>query len=491
MRNTASVFGLIILAIVAVRAFPAMAQADQPVACSQGSPDERIAACTKAIEAASGDAHDLAGVFARRAFAFSLKGDADRALADCSEAIRHDPDCFPALILRGQLFLKRRDWDLAIADFTAALQRLGGTHAADGDRAAQTAFHDRGVAYRNKGDVDRGIVDLNEAIRRDPNSARAFANRGDAYRLKGDRDRALSDLNEALRLDPKYVTALASRGEELAQRGEIDRALQDLNTAIDIDPKYPYAFAGRSIVYVAQRDYDHALADLNRAIDISPREASFYNRRGGVFLRTGNSDHAMADFNSAIRLDPKLSEAYANRGKTFLKMQQYDLALSDLNSAIELDPQSARMLVLRGSVFFRNGDAAKASVDFRRASELDPKNAYTALWDEILARRGVTDSRLARAAQEIDMTAWPAPLVRLFLGQATPEAATDAAQGPDPTTSKNQTCEAYFYIGEWASERADKAEAARRFRLAADACPKNFRESEAAVLELKGLASTP
>jgi tetratricopeptide (TPR) repeat protein len=58
-----------------------------------------------------------------------------------------------------------------------------------------------------KGDYDRAIADLTEAIRLDPKYVWAYASRGEAYRMKGDYDRAIADLTEAIRLDPNYEWA--------------------------------------------------------------------------------------------------------------------------------------------------------------------------------------------------------------------------------------------------------------------------------------------
>ena len=46
------------------------------------------------------------------------------------------------------------------------------------------------------------------------------------------------------------------------------------------------------------------------------------------------------------------------------------------------------------------------------------------------------------------MTKWPAPVIRLFLGQLTPEAVLAAAADPDAQTNKGQICRSQFFTAE-------------------------------------------
>ena len=87
------------------------------------------------------------------------------------------------------------------------------------------------------------------------------------------------------------------------------------------------------------------------------------------------------------------------------------------------------------------------------------------------------------------MTKWPAPVIRLYLGQMTPEAVLAAAA--DATTKKSQVCEANFYSAELSLTKGLKDEATRLFRLAASDCPHGFNEWDAANAELKALGVAP
>src|SRR6266446_1175590 len=73
-------------------------------------------------------------------------------------------------------------------------------------------YINRGIAYKERGDLGRAISDLSEAIRLNPNSADAHRNRGIAYRAEGDLNRAIADHTQAIRLDPKYARAYNARG---------------------------------------------------------------------------------------------------------------------------------------------------------------------------------------------------------------------------------------------------------------------------------------
>ena len=289
------------------------------------------------------------------------------------------------------------------------------------------------------------------------NRAAAYNNRGNAYEAKGDYDRAIADYNEAIRLDPNYALAYSNRGFAYYAKGDYDRAIADYNEAIRLDPKYAGAYNNRGRAYYAKGDNDRAIADYNEAIRLDPKDAFAYNNRGVAYRAKGDLDRAIADYNEAIRLDPKYAHAYISRALTN----------------------------------FYAGALPKALADFNQASALNPKDAYAALWLDIVGQRSNLPSRLPQAISAINMTKWPAPVIRMFMGQMTPAAVLAAADDPTATTKKGQVCEANFYSGELALRNGAKDEALRLFRMAAADCPKSFNEWDAANAELKALGVAP
>jgi lipoprotein NlpI len=251
------------------------------------------------------------------------------------------------------------------------------------------------------------------------------------------------------------------------------------------------AFYNRGYAYTDKGDNDRAIADFNEAIRIDPKSAAAFNNRGYAYSDKGDNDRAIADFNEAIRLDPKSAAAFKNRGVAYHGKGDNDRAIADYNEAIRLSPKSSLAYFARGRSYLFAGSVEKALADLNQASALAPENAYLALWVDFVSQRNNLPSRLAQTSSRIDMTVWPAPVIRLFMGRMTPAAVLAAADDPDATKKKGQVCEANFYSGELSLTKGLKDEATRLFRLAARDCPHSFSEWDAANAELKALGAVP
>jgi tetratricopeptide (TPR) repeat protein len=337
-------------------------------------------------------------------------------------------------------------------------------------------------ADEHVGACDRALADPKLS---GPNRAVALSNRCGWWWGKKDPDRALSDCDEAIKLDPNLAAAHANRGNVYLNKADVDHAFNDFNEAIRLDPKSGWAYTARGDIYKNKGDFDHAVADFTESIRLDPTYALAHYFRGELYKRKGDFDHALPDLNDAIRLDPNYAMAYFTRGCVSYTLGDGPAALADLSDAIRLDADNAEFYFNRGVAYFVvGGHLPDAEADFRKAAELNPKDAYAALWLDLAAARTNTPSRLAEAAKQLDMTAWPAPVVRQFLGETNAAQTVAAASDSDPKTKLGQTCEANFYGGEFALTKKKKQEALPLLRLASRDCPRAFIESTAAIAEL-------
>ena len=178
---------------------------------------------------------------------------------------------------------------------------------------------------------------------------------------------------------------------------------------------------------------------------------------------------------------------FTDRGNAHHGKGDVERAVADFNEAIKLDAKADWAYLYRGIANLYSGSAPKALADVNQAAELDAKDAINALWVDIVGSRNGLPSRLSQATSQVDMTKWPGPVLRLFLGQLTPAAVLAAADDPVSWRKARQTCQANFYGGILALRKNANDEAARLFQAAASDCPKSLLEWRAATAELKAL----
>jgi lipoprotein NlpI len=249
------------------------------------------------------------------------------------------------------------------------------------------------------------------------------------------------------------------------------------------------SYNSSGLSYDGKGDYDRAIADFSEAIRLYSSSAILFNNRGNAYKNKGDLDHAIADYGEAIRLSPTSGNGYHYRGNAYEAKGEFEAALVDFNAVIRLHPEYVLGYLERGRVNFYCGLLDNAQRDFEQAISLDPKSAYGPLWLELARRRNNLPSNLAMATEQLDMTQWPAPVLRLFLDQATPTTVLAAANDANPATQRGQICEANFFIAEWQLMRGATEDAIRLFRLAVSDCPRNYIEWNAGNAELSRLGS--
>jgi tetratricopeptide (TPR) repeat protein len=303
----------------------------------------------------------------------------------------------------------------------------------------------------------------------------AYRFRAREYQKIRDFDHALADYSQVLQLYPQDRYAYICRGDISLHKWNFDQAIADFGQAIAIDPNNGAAYVNRAAAYFHKDEFERAFADYSRALELNSSDVHAYLSRGSAYRVRGDVDRAIADYDRAIQISPTYKYAYFGRGGAYEVKGDFGHAIADYDEGIRLDPKDARAYRMRGLVNLRAGSLPKSLADLDQSQGLDPKDAYMALWRDIVAKRGDQPSRLAGATAQLDMTKWPAPAVRLFLGEMTLEAVLAAADSPDPGVQKGQICEANFYAGELALQRGRNGRRGAAVRPCCGRLPEEFR----------------
>ncbi len=93
------------------------------------------------------------------------------------------------------------------------------------------SFLSRGAAYLKLKEADNAIADFSSIIAMGQKSPRAYYYRGMAYAQKKDHEKAIEDFTRAVELKPDDGASLFARGAAYLEMGKIDEAADDIRRA--------------------------------------------------------------------------------------------------------------------------------------------------------------------------------------------------------------------------------------------------------------------
>jgi tetratricopeptide (TPR) repeat protein len=155
------------------------------------------------------------------------------------------------LVAGGVRKAARGEYDLAITDFSAAIQLL----EPDDLFEYVEVFTCRADAYADDGQYDNALADYDKAIK----NARSIMN----------------STGHLWRFSPSAL--FCGRGRSYLAKGDYDRAIADFNESIHHDKYSDAARAARGRAYYVKKDYDRAIADFRQLVGDDP--TSIYNKR--------------------------------------------------------------------------------------------------------------------------------------------------------------------------------------------------------------------
>jgi tetratricopeptide (TPR) repeat protein len=123
----------------------------------------------------------------------------DKAIKDCNDGLKIDSNAFKLYINRGTSFRKLAMYDLALADFSKAIQK---------NPKSYDTYLDRGILYTDQfSKYDLGIKDFREFLKYSPNNKDANYNMGVAFYKKGVYDSSLVYTLKAIAIYKEYSLA--------------------------------------------------------------------------------------------------------------------------------------------------------------------------------------------------------------------------------------------------------------------------------------------
>jgi tetratricopeptide (TPR) repeat protein len=277
------------------------------------------------IEAEANEPDRLAEIYTARGTFFLQQETLNIALADFTRAIERDESFAPAYLGRAAAYFSNDNYRNALADYVTVAETLGADLL--GPVAAYQASRS---AYAE--DDDQRTIDFAEiAIAQDYELLdRAYELRALGHLGLGNPEQAIADLTLAIEANPDNANLYRNRAFVYASRfDDRETALVDYMTAAEINPTARNLNDVAWTLYRLGR-YSEGLPYVERALEQEPDYGSALDTRGWLYLNLGNLDAAREDFIAAI--NQQTDYAYYGLAELFTAQGRYEEAYSELQT---------------------------------------------------------------------------------------------------------------------------------------------------------------
>ncbi|RAL24956.1 hypothetical protein DL240_01735 [Lujinxingia litoralis] len=228
------------------------------------------------------------------------------------------------------------------------------------------------------GESDKALTLLERARSEGIQDIRLSAYLADAYRQAGQFDRAVDEINKVIEQEPSNEEYIFIRGRIYFDRGNYETAREDFNKAYELNPRYhdAYFFVGRTAL--AEEDFNTAKRIFGHVLDYQPNHGEYHYYMGRTFETEGSDAQALAQYQRATTVDPaygvKNPEIYVRRGLMLARTGSTRAGKSDILRALELRPDMLQAQLAMGEANFREQNYPGAIEHYTRALQNSPEN---------------------------------------------------------------------------------------------------------------------
>ncbi len=309
----------------------------------------------------------------RIAEAMTMAGRGPDAIGLVEEVLEADPDYPQAKALRGTLRLFGGDPEstqAAIADMSAVLAEM--------PRNAVLRYH-LGLAYLAAGDVDKAMVQFQEAIGLMPAYEAPRYYLGRIYLNRRQPAMAAQLADEILKIHPGSERGKLLRADASIRMGEHNRARALLNGLLEANPRDRDAQFLLAALNVAQRRYREAEKALQRLYRIAPQDSRGIRGLVALYLAEGKPEEAQRLLDAELAKHPESRQLRMVSAQVAMAANNYERAIADYNAMLAADPNQAAVQIALGVAYYKIRDLKRAEEHFREAVRIQPKNVLANL----------------------------------------------------------------------------------------------------------------
>lgn len=246
---------------------------------------------------------------------FAKKGKIDKAFSIFNNAIQQYPDSPGPYSNRGNIYRIRKEYDLAIQDYSKSLEL---------NSENLDVLYARANTYLDMADFEMAIADYTTIIDKNPSYPNIYFDRAYArIRLEKYSD-AKSDLESQFQLTPKDFKSLANLINIKKILELYDEALSDYEKLLKEFPNQPnlhIVYNNKANLHRKLDQLDDALLNINKALEIKRNYDIGLFNRACIYLALEEEKKACDDFKNALKLNLEKNEHF-QVDKDFEKLKE-------------------------------------------------------------------------------------------------------------------------------------------------------------------------
>jgi len=244
-------------------------------------------------------------------------------------------------------------------------------------------YYQRADYYYYHKEIEKGIADMQTAIKLQPDSSKYYVKLSDLYFAQRETDLAEEMLLQAIKKQPSNNEARLKLAELYFHLRMKDQCATTLEEAIKLQNHNPKAYLIKAFLLKEDQDTTGYLRMLQLVIDQDPKEVKAFLELGSFYQERMNP-LAISYYQNGIQVDPNNVELHYNLGKMYQDLNNREEAIQEYKTAIQINPKYVPALNNLGYIYLddanKYGDAVKL---FTRAIAEAPTVA------SIVCNRGV------------------------------------------------------------------------------------------------------
>ena len=259
-----------------------------------------------------------------------------------------------------------------------------------------------GLLHYQRGDLERGIKHLHQAVQTDPQNGLYRFNFGNLLSESGQEALAAQQYQECIRIKPEWPEPYINLGVLFTAAGQYEQAEETYARALQLRPNDPVVLTNQVNLRIKQNQWSLALTEAQHLLTHHPRHHTTHIQLGFIELGLGNPHGSAHHFRTALGFLPQRPDAWMGLAESLADAPNQQETIHAITQALEQVPEEAGLWHNLSVAWMQQGEFHQAAKSSRKALALLP-NFLSALEQSWFVHRATGEWQEAgNAAKRLD-----------------------------------------------------------------------------------------